>query len=46
MMLEAILSEQAIFYLQWFVVLVVLTSPVLLSLCVLLWTKRKGLSDY
>jgi len=45
MMLEAILSPKVILYLQWFVVLVVLTSPVLFSLCVLLWTKRKGLGN-
>lgn len=46
MMLEAVMSPRVVLTLQWLVVLVVMTSPVLVSLCVLLWTKRKGLGNY
>ncbi len=45
-MLEGILFSQAVLYLQWLFVLVVLTSPAILSLCVLLWIRRKGLVNY
>lgn len=45
-MLEMFLSARGVLYLQWLLVLVVMTSPASLSLGVLLWTKRKGLCNY